>query len=258
MHMHIPAPWSKSLSLATFVLSFNLAAASAVAAATPQPASCQNTGPNGAIVLHFDRAQQADQIALDVAYAPTGTVLRVSDGTHSVRLPVDSHTDGRSEAMLRSPLAGTTFTVSVDAQNLADDAVCVSAVALFDGGRRLEPQAAAGATALDGIAPLVGVWHGAAPGGPLSTLTFAADGTWQWQAESGATSQQRAGTYRYVDGRLEMRLGHAGAYVDMHLLRQDVPSSPAEEAQAAGYAVVMLGSGLDAQIAGTYRDPAGR
>lgn len=245
-----------TLSAAAFMAVMGAAVHPARAAHSAE-ASCLNSRfADGHMVLHFDAPKAADHIVVATSNAPAHTLVRISDGTHSVALIPSSGQDARTEASLRAPLQGSDFTVTIDSAALSDDAVCITGVQLAAGHIQLAPSVESQPSAADDeSADFVGTWHSSVSNTQASTLHIAADGSWQLETSQGV----QQGSWQYRGGQLLMRLGAGNSFVPMHLLTQRVPQNAADnslEAVHAKHTVLMLSAALIPELGGTFSDIA--
>lgn len=233
-----------------------LGASDAHAAASDVPTCINSHFADGHVVLHFDAPQHADHITLTTFNAPAKTIVRVSDGQHSVAIAASNSTTDYSDTFLRAPLQGTDFVVSVDNVSVSDEAVCITQVRLSQGLNQLEPSAQQSAADVDAeqAAELVGSWSSTVSNIAQTTLHIAADGSWQLQTSQGV----RQGSWQWSDGQLQMRLGTSGAFVPMHIITQVVAHSPSDamDAAAAKHTVLMLSDALIPELGGTFSNAA--
>lgn len=237
------------VTLAALALSPSLAQAADVASQ-----SCLNSRfADGHIVLHFDSAQSPDGVAIRARNAPAGTVVRISDGAHSVALKLDASAVEGADAHLRAPMYGTDFVISVDSAQMGDDAVCLTDVALSRGERRLAPQMPAVDAGADS-AMVVGTWTTTVCNPTHATLRMLADGTWQLRTQAGV----RVGSWQYSDGQLQMRQGLTGSYTNMHVISQVVPEDGSESghAAAASHTILMFNAAMVPGLSGAYTNAA--
>ena len=218
----------------------------------------QNGGTGQEVRVVFTSPQRVDQVRI-VAAAKGGRAilqLRISDGQHSVRVPVDVNETGASA--LSTPLQGTEFVVTIE--RVADrrdagssPAACLAEVEFFNGTQALVtgPQGQTAAT------QVVGSWAAAPLGAPENTLSFNLDGTWHWQHTPllGGAQRHLRGTYRLHGGHLQMRLGSSGRWVAMNMQVERVTIDQEDLGAPRGdYDSLSLGNGLGPDLAASYNN----
>lgn len=239
----------------TALVASMLSSGYASATAAPATSCLNNYFADGHMVLHFDTEQQADHIVLETLNAPSGTVVRISDGTRSIDMVLGEADENRTDVLLRNPLSGTDFTLSTASAAMGDEAVCITAVTLTLGQAHVVADAKSPSLLLDSapVPTLVGTWHTTVCSSVQRSLAFLADGTWHLQT----TDIERQGSWQMRDGQLQMRLGQAGVFVDMHMLAQNVGHDAAtSDDGVAHHTVLMLRGALAAELDATFTDAA--
>jgi hypothetical protein len=220
-------------------------------------------GDGQEVRFFFKGSQTVDRIAVTPAAASGRRleVLRLSDGTSSIKLKVD---EGPTETTLTTPLHGTVYVLSIEqvgapatSSVFGDDVSCLAGFEMYHGDQLVTPGKPRPAS--DGVAlRIVGSWASEPLGAPDSTLTFAIDGTWTWVHKPLMGNGKRKtleGTYRIKGGHLQMRLGADGRFVDMGLKIRRTPVDPGDMGAPKGdYDVLTLGEGLGKELAGQYNN----
>jgi hypothetical protein len=185
--------------------------------------------------------------------------MAFSSATNQVDFAVDPVQTTQYD--LKHAMQGTAFTLQVRRGEPLGSAspICLAEVALFYRGQELTgPDADAAQKALQPSATeIVGRWAAGPLGASEATLVVANDGTWSLTQEplQGAAAAPLAGTYRFVRGRLFMRLGAQGKWLRVQVQRRRVAIDPTDLGAPAGdYDTLRLSGGLPAVLVGTYNN----
>lgn len=221
-------------------------------------------GEGEEIRFFFKRPQRIDRIVIAPS-SKTGRhieVVRVSDGTNTVQIPIG---DAIVEQPLRQPMRGKTYTVSIEqvggknaGASLAEDVACLGDVLLYQGKQLFGGKMPANKLRYDKMRDQVlGRWSGEPLGAPEKFLTFALDGTWEWNFQPllDGKPERASGEYRFRGNRLLMRVGEAGRWTDMRFKyeRRKVDSEEIGAPQG-DYDLIVLNDALNDAIGGEYNN----
>lgn len=221
-------------------------------------------GESEEIRFYFKKPQRIDRIVVAPALdsGRKVDVVRVSDGVSSVKIPIS---DLIVEQPLRRPMRGKTFTVTIEQVGgpnansaLTDDVACLADVLLYQGkrlfGGRLPANKLRYNTMRDQV---LGRWSGEPFGAPEKFLTFALDGTWEWNFEPllEGTKERVTGEYRFRGNRLLMRIGETGRWADMRFKYDRKKVDPDEIGAPIGdYDMIFLNEALKNRVGGQYNN----
>lgn len=223
------------------------------AQSTPDVVCLNGVRPDGALVITLEHEQQTNHIILQTHDADENSFMLISDGTRSARLALNHAINGRLDISLKSPLHGQTFVIYRDASSASDKTACITQVSLLDDKAPLRQSPKQTGDTL----PLVdATWFSVPTDAAEGRFYFGTQGTWQWQGALRTASDEHLfyeGTYRVVQGHLQMRLGHSGAYVpvDVNLQHVDACSNTAQSFLQTFRQIHIQHTPL-AQIDGTY------
>lgn len=224
----------------------------------------EGMGEKEEIRFFFKTKQRIDRVVVNPALSGGRLIqeLRLTDGTNTVRVRVG---ENNVEKTLDRALNGTTITVVIDTVGAANkgsslnaDVACIADLLLYQGKKLFGGKATPEKLRYDAVRDKVlGRWAGEPFGAPEKFITFALDGTWEWNYTPllAGKKERFMGEYRFRGDRLLMRRGETGRWADMRFKYKRVEVDPTEPGAPKGnYDLISLNEALEEGVQGEYNN----